>query len=168
MEGVKRNCVTLMPHQASWDKEFSETKKVLTIALADSILDIQHIGSTAVPAIEAKPILDIALKLKNFDEKIISQLEQLGYEYRGFQNGDSFLFVLRGANDYSLQHIHCYFNNDKAFNEHVHFRDCLNQNEILAHEYERLKIQLAAQYPDNRVLYTEGKTEFIKKIIQIN
>ena len=94
------------------------------------------------------------------------KLEELGYDYRGLQHGKEtyHLFVLRGAGELSLHHIHCYDKSDEEFFQLVGFRDYLCTHEEKAAEYEKLKKSLAAQYPLDRVAYAEGKKAFIQGI----
>lgn len=169
MEGVKRNQVCLMPHQRAWDEEFERVRKQILEIWGENALDIQHVGSTAIPSIWAKPILDVAVRLCSIDRMNKDKLEELGYDYRGPQHGKEtyHLFVLRGAGELSLHHIHCYDKSDGEFFQLVGFRDYLCTHEEKAAEYEKLKRSLAAQYPLDRVAYTEGKKDFIQGIYEI-
>lgn len=166
MEGVKRNQVCLMPHQRAWDEEFERVRKQILEAWGENVLDIQHVGSTAIPSIWAKPILDVTVRLCSIERMNKDKLEELGYDYRGPQHGKEtyHLFVLRGAGELSLHHIHCYDKSDEEFFQLVGFRDYLCTHEEKAAEYEKLKKSLAAQYPLDRVAYTEGKKDFIQGI----
>ena len=83
MEGVKRNQVCLMPHQRAWDEEFERVRKQILEIWGENVLDIQHVGSTAIPSIWAKPILDVAVRLCSIDRMNKDKLEELGYDYRG-------------------------------------------------------------------------------------
>lgn len=166
MEGVERYKVRLLPHNPEWDIEFIEAGEELRTIWHDNILDIQHVGSTAINAICAKPILDIAVKLKSIDKMNTERLTDLGYDYRGaqFGNPNYHLFILRGENQISLRHIHCYDKEEKEFELLVGFRDYLNAHLDAALQYENLKKELLKKYPDDRSSYTEGKETFIKAI----
>ncbi len=166
MEGVKRYEVELKEHNPAWEQEFSETKLELQNALHDVIIDIQHVGSTAIPSISAKPILDIAILLRCINDEAVKKLETLGYDYRGARedNVNYHLFVLRAPGEISLHHIHCYDKADKGFEKLVAFRDYMNKNPQCALEYNKLKKRLAEKYRDNRPLYTSGKAEFIQAV----
>ena len=166
MEGVERSKVRLLPHNIEWEQEFLQTKSELEAVWSKNIIDIQHVGSTSIRSICAKPILDIAIKLKSILDMNVKSLEQQGYSYRGPQQGNSnwHLFVLRGDNQISLRHIHCYPKEENEFNQLVSFRDYLNTHSDEAEKYSKLKLELAKRYPDNRAAYTNGKDEFIKSI----
>ena len=117
MEGVRRNQVCLMPHQGTWDEEYKQVQRKILEVWGENVLDIQHVGSTAIPSIWAKPILDVAVRLGSMESMNRDELEKLGYDYRGPQHGKEtyHLFVLRGAEELSLHHIHCYDKRDDEF-----------------------------------------------------
>lgn len=166
MEGVERYKVKLLPYNPQWKNEYYSVKDELIKLWKSNIIDIQHVGSTAVPAIHAKPILDVAIKLRSISKMDIKALEDCGYSYCGVQHGNKnyHLFVLRGNNQISLRHIHCYDKSEKEFEQLTGFRDYLNSHKEAALAYESLKKKLAVKYPDDRVAYTAGKEEFIKAI----
>lgn len=166
MKGVERYKVRLLPHNPDWDKEFLTVEKELRTALGCCVLEVQHVGSTAIPTISAKPILDIAVLMRTIGAAQISALEGLGYDYRGMQNNNAsyHLFVLRGENQTSLRHIHCYDKRCEGFDLLVAFRDYLRLHKTAALQYENLKKKLSEQYPNDRASYTKGKAAFIQSI----
>ncbi len=83
MEGVAHYEVKLLPHSGDWEKEYEALKPVLAAILADNMLDIQHVGSTAIKAISAKPILDVAVQVSSFSSLNIEGMTRHGYDYRG-------------------------------------------------------------------------------------
>lgn len=169
MEGVERYKVRLLPHSRLWDMEFLEVKNELLKIWEDNILDIQHVGSTAISSICAKPILDVAVKLKSIKSMNLEQSKSLGYDYCGAQHGNEnyHLFVLRGKNQISLRHIHCYDQSEKEFDLLVGFRNYLNTHHDIAVRYEHLKKELAEKFPDDRIGYTKGKEELIHSIYKM-
>lgn len=166
MEGVERYKVRLLPHNPAWDEEFLQVKEELSACWPENIQDIQHVGSTAIPAICAKPILDVAVKMKSIASLNTEALVQRGYSYCGPCNasGSYHLFVLRGEDGISLRHIHCYAPDEPEFGQVVGFRDYLNAHPETARQYEALKRTLSAQYADNRAQYTAGKEAFILSV----
>lgn len=166
MEGVERYKVRVLPHNLAWKEEFLNAKEELLKCWNSNILSVQHIGSTAIKSICAKPILDIAVKLKSIEKMSTDQLIQLGYDYCGPQHGNSqyHLFVLRGENQISLQHIHCYDKSEEEFELLVAFRDYLNVHSETATQYDNLKKVLAEKYLNDRVAYTKGKEDFILSV----
>jgi GrpB-like predicted nucleotidyltransferase (UPF0157 family) len=168
MQGVERYKVRLLPHCEEWKMEFEEAKKQLKEIFGDKVDDIQHFGSTSINGIYAKPILDIAVVLKSFEDMNIDGMKKAGYDYCGAQNEekDRYLFVLRGEGQISLRHIHCYEPNNYDFYYVTHFRDFLNQYEEYAKGYSNLKRYLAEKYPDDRFAYTDEKEGFVRMIYQ--
>ncbi|MBR6790084.1 MAG: GrpB family protein [Oscillospiraceae bacterium] len=170
MEGVKRYEVKLVPHKDAWDEEYRETAAMLREVWGDDILDIQHVGSTAIPSIKAKPILDVAVRLRSMQEMKIDALTAKGYEYCGPHFGDEeyqvFVLRSRGEEDLSLHHIHVYGPKEPGFDQLIGFRDWLNTHPEDAAEYERIKISLSEAYAAERSAYTKGKGSFILSIYE--
>lgn len=162
--GLKRGTVQLEPHDKQWDEAAIQTIKNLKSILGDDAVDIQHIGSTAIPAIKAKPIIDIAVGVTDF-EKIMSYNEQLqkdGIFYRGSDVENQILYVMGDMEkDIRTHHIHVVKWNGTEWRNYIHFRDCLNANENMALQYQRVKEELESKYADNRGLYTKGKKDII-------
>lgn len=168
MQGVKRYCVRLLAHDQAWEEEYEAVSAELAALWGDNIIAAAHVGSTAIPAICAKPILDVAVRLRSIKMMDIDKLLERGYSYCGAQNeaGDHHLFVLRGENELSLRHIHCYDSASADYFRLVNFRDYLRAHREAAKEYESLKLLLAEKYPLDRVSYTAGKEEFIQRICE--
>lgn len=168
MGGVKRYKVELREHNEAWEMEFKATKARIENILHEKIIDIQHVGSTAIPSICAKPILDIAILLKDIDKEVIEKLVAIGYDYRGQRedNGNYHLFVLRGPGGISLHHLHCYDQSGKGFEQLVAFRDYMNTHEECAVSYNELKKSLAEKHKENRAVYTLSKAEFIQSVYE--
>ena len=160
--GLKRGTVQLEPHDKQWDEAAIQTIKNLKSILGDDAVDIQHIGSTAIPAIKAKPIIDIAVGVTDF-EKIMSYNEQF---YRGSDVENQILYVMGDMEkDIRTHHIHVVKWNGTEWRNYIHFRDYLNDNENMALQYQKVKEELESKYADNRGLYTKGKKEIIDIIL---
>ena len=166
MEGLQQHQVKLVPHNDAWDMEFQQCRAMLQRVWKENVLDIQHVGSTAIPSICAKPILDVAVQLKSMADMDIPALTAQGYDYEGphFDSEEYQVFVLRGKNRESLHHIHVYGSAEPGFNELVGFRDYLNAHPEAAKEYEQIKFSLAKQHAAERKAYTKGKGDFIRSI----
>ena len=169
MEGVERYQVRLLPHNGKWADEYYQVKSQIEAVWGNNVIEIQHVGSTAIRRIPAKPILDIAVRLHSIRNMDVEALKRLGYDYCGPREGrDTYhLFVLRGENQISLRHIHCYDVSDKEFFQLVGFRDYLNSHSDAAKKYSELKEKLARLYPEDRIAYTKGKESFIESIYAI-
>ena len=131
-------------------------------------IDIQHIGSTAIPAIKAKPIIDIVVGVTDFDKVMLhnEQLRQVGIFYCGSDVERQLLYVMGDMeNDTRTHHIHIVKWNGTEWKNYIHFRDYLNDNENMALQYQKVKEELESKYADDRVAYTNGKQDMIDLIL---
>ena len=157
--------IMLTSHQSCWKDWYLEEKNYLTsILISKEIVSIHHIGSTAIPTIWAKPIIDILVELtKDSDmEAIKERLEQK--EYICMLKTENRMSLNKGYTEegYAKKvfHIHLRFDGD---HDEVYFRDYLIDNPSVANEYEKLKLGLWEKYEYNRDGYTKAKTEFVEK-----
>ena len=168
MQGVERYKVSLASHDISWENEFQATKDELIKILVDNIIGIHHFGSTAIKHIAAKPILDVAAVVKDLPP-VIEKMESAGYEYRGEQGVPGrHLFVMRSNINnicVTTHHIHCYLSYSENLTNALLFCRLMNENPEYAKQYNALKIELAAKFPDDRVAYSDGKQSFIIQAI---
>lgn len=170
MIGLKRGTVKLCDHQKEWEIEAQNTISSLKNILGDVIRDIQHIGSTAIKAIKAKPIIDIAIAVDSFEAvlKYEKDLKDAGFYYRpNSELGEQLLFasgsLYDGTGDLQTHFIHIVKTDSMDWINYINFRDYLNNNSDIALQYENLKLLLAKQSPiDNgREKYLKGKHGFI-------
>lgn len=165
MIGLLSGIVQLVPHQPEWATLFETEKQRLQTAIGSYILDIQHVGSTAIPHIPAKPIIDIAIAVKSFDEATvcIAPLEAIGYIYRG-ENGIPRRHYFRRGNP-RTHHLHMLEIDSDDWQKHLLFRDYLIKHPAVAQQYATLKTELAHQYSDDRPHYTTAKMPFIQEVL---
>ena len=150
--GLKRGIVQLEPHDKQWDEIALQTIKTLKSILGDDAIDIQHIGSTAIQAIKAKPIIDIAVGVTDFDKVMLhnEQLRQVGIFYRGSDVESQLLYVMGDMEGDTRTHqIHVVKWNGTEWKNYIHFRDYLNANENVALQYQKLKEELESKYADD-------------------
>ncbi len=165
--GLEKGIVLIIPYTSEWRRIF-ETEEILLLAkLGKLVLDIQHVGSTAIPGMLAKPIIDIAIAVTDFDKARVSipLMEGLGYEYRAEQGIPRRHMFARG--NPRTFHVHMLEIESLEWQNHLLFRDYLCQHPDAAKEYAQLKLQLATQYPQDRVAYTDGKAPFIQQVLQL-
>lgn len=168
MIGVPKHKVLLVEHDEKWEEEFEQVKETLAKIHGENVVDIQHVGSTAIKGIMAKPMLDIAIVLKSITDSFFKIMKDNEYKYYGEVVTGKHLFVLRGEGGVSLQHVHCYEEkNLEHFYDQIKFRDFLRSHSEYAKEYERLKLELYEIYYNDRQKYTEGKQAFFDKIKQL-
>lgn len=167
--GMKRGTVYLEPNQTEWERAAEETIQTLKSILGSVAVDIQHIGSTSIRTISAKPIIDIAVAVNDY-ELILSkrdELEKADIVFRFDERPEQLLFVMGNfEKDTRSHHIHVVIYGSDEWNNYINFRDYLNSNTEAAREYEAVKLRLAEQYPDDRIAYTDGKQEVIDRLLE--
>lgn len=169
MIGLKRGTVELYPHQKLWEDAAAETIVLIKSLLNDVAIDIQHVGSTSIQNICAKPIIDIAVGVKTLDniKPYIGLLEENGIVFRKEDVNEQLLFVIGDfEKEFRTHHIHVVEWNSIAWNNYINFRDYLNTFPEYAKEYDDLKKKLASENADNRGNYTAGKHELINKMLE--
>lgn len=169
MLGLKRGTVALYPHQMLWEETAQKTIELLDELLKDVAVDIQHVGSTAIQNVCAKPIIDIAVGVRSLEtiKPYIPLLAQNGVIFRKEDVSGQMLFVI-GDHEKEIRthHIHVVQWDSAAWNDYINFRDYLNAFPEYANEYDVLKKKLAVEYADNRGVYTAGKHDLIDKFLK--
>lgn len=166
MLGLPRSTVLLSHYDDEWPQEFeAEAKRICTL-IGDRILDIQHIGSTAIPGMIAKPVIDIAIAVRSVEDAFacIGPLESLGYTYRGVPDGDH--YFSKNQHSKRTHQIHLWEYPNPGWDAHIRFRDRLRTDLKLADRYAELKQQLAAKHEHDKLAYIAAKTEFVRSVIQ--
>ncbi len=168
MLGLGNDKVKLSPYQTIWAQLYEEEKKRLEKVIGRGVLDIQHIGSTAVPNLKAKPILDIGIAVKNFEEAfaLIFPIEKLGYTYRGENGIPRRHYFVKGPPEKRTHHIHMFEEVNEEWGAHLLFRNYLRTHPQTVITYQTLKEDLAKRYPDNREAYTDAKHTFIQRVLR--
>ncbi|MCM3444244.1 GrpB family protein [Metabacillus halosaccharovorans] len=160
--------VNLIDYNPNWEKQFEYEKKRILDALGDKVVGIEHIGSTSIKGLEAKPIIDIIVGLQDLDEvsNFVSPLNAIEYEYVPKPEFKDRRFFRKGLSGQGTCHLHiCQFNSSEWI-EKLLFRDHLRLHPKVAEEYAFLKKELASKYQFDRPTYTKNKEPFIKKIIE--
>ena len=166
MIGLKRGIVKLVPHQKKWTSLFEQERKSLNKILGNNI-KIEHVGSTAIPDIMAKPIIDIAVGYTDDSQKenIFNLIKSAGYEDMGEKGRIEYRFFAKGLDHNRTHYIHAVKYNSLGWDEMILFRDFLLKDKKARDEYNNLKNELAEKYSNLREKYTEGKAEFINNIL---
>ncbi|MDE7390286.1 MAG: GrpB family protein [Lachnospiraceae bacterium] len=168
MLGLKRGTVKLIPHQEEWSKNAENIIEQLKKILENSAIDIQHIGSTAIFTVCAKPIIDIVVGVRELTDifPYIELLNQHGFVFRGEDVEGQLLFVMGDFdNNTRTHHIHVVQWNSAEWNNYINFRDYLNVFPEKAVVYDRCKRELALQFPNDREQYTIGKQRLINNLL---
>lgn len=164
--GLARGKVRLVKYDSSWKMIFKAEARTLSRTLAVGEYNIKHVGSTAIPGIAAKPIIDIAILVDDLDiaESWQAPLKELGYWYKGKQaDMPDRRFFAKGPE--SCRTVYLHLVNKQEFNKLIKFRDYLRKDEELAKQYSELKLKLAAANSDNRANYSKLKNDFIQSVL---
>lgn len=169
MIGISKHSVTLCPFSKEWSLLFEQEKLNLYKTIGDYVLDIQHVGSTSIKDMPAKPIIDIVVGLKNFNDgfKIIDKIEALNYHFKGSLGNSNRFFFWKGSKDNNTHNLHITEYGDENWNNQVLFRDFINSHEDYKDKYLKLKMELANIYKEDRNTYTQRKSEFIIDVINL-
>jgi GrpB-like predicted nucleotidyltransferase (UPF0157 family) len=168
MLGLDRKIVELVSYKKEWKTLFQKEKKLLLSAIGDFAPAVEHIGSTAIPQLEAKPIIDIMIGVRDFSEveKYLSPLRKIGYEYRGELGIKGRPFFRKGTATASTHHLSLVRFGGEIWTRQLFFRDYLLEHAEAARSYGELKRDLAAKFKNDREAYTNAKTEFIEEILR--
>ena len=167
--GLKTGIVKLLPHQAEWETNAEETITLMKTILGDTCIDIQHVGSTSIKHICAKPIIDIAVAVNELADILPYNdvLSKNGIFYRKEETTGQLLYLMGDLeNEIKTHHIHVVKYNSVNWQNYLNFRDFLNAFPEKARLYNELKQELAKKYASERKLYTDGKSELIKALLK--
>lgn len=160
--------VELHEYDLSWPANYAAERERLLSLLPGVFIGLEHIGSTAVPGLRAKPIIDILAGVESMD---IAEASAELICLSGYTTSAEFNETLRDrkwfmrfANGHRTHHLHVVVHESKAWLERLHFRDALRSQPELAAQYAALKSQLAARHVSDREAYTDAKTEFVRSV----
>jgi GrpB-like predicted nucleotidyltransferase (UPF0157 family) len=165
--GVPRTDVRLAPYDPRWVELYGVAVSELRDCLGRRMTAVEHIGSTAIPGLTAKPIIDIMAGVSTFDlsKEIIADLQGIGYEHRNSDTVLGRLFFAKGSESNRTHNLSVCEAGSQFWLGRVAFRDALRTNKEWAQQYAALKQRLAQQYPHNRLAYTEAKEPFILSVV---
>lgn len=174
MLGLKRGTVKLCPHEEAWEREAEATIRTLRAILEDLAPDLAHVGSTSVPSIMAKPIVDIAVGVEDFGRVLEKRpaLEAAGFWLRPSSIEGQLLFAggswYTGEGEEQTHFIHVVKKDGRDWHDYLNFRNYLRAVPEAAREYEALKLSLAAANPEDpgREKYLAGKHDFIRRTLK--
>jgi GrpB-like predicted nucleotidyltransferase (UPF0157 family) len=174
--------LVIADYDPRWPEMYEGERARIHRAIGKRLADLQHCGSTAVPGLAAKPIIDIFGGLQSWEDRehCIAPLEALGYEYRGENAGPGAVIFVKltdrplpgqtyRGNDGKIRHrthnLHLMPRTDPEWDRHVLFRDYLRRDKSVATRYAELKRALAETHPTDINAYTNAKSEFIEVVI---
>lgn len=155
--------ITVVPYDKKWPAEFIRESIAIHAAFEPYHVKMHHIGSTAVPGLRAKPIIDVLMEVKSLREldRNSTELESIGYESMG-EMGIAERRYFRKGGDHRTHQIHAFRYRNPNIVRHIAFRDYLRTHPLIAHEYGNLKTKVAKSCNHDIAKYSAGKNEFIK------
>ena len=164
--GMARDIVRLVPYRPEWPSLFEQEKRRILAAIGQHVLDVQHVGSTAIPGMLAKPILDIGIAVESFEEATvcIAPMEALRYRYRGELGIPYRHYFVRG--EPRTHQVHMLEREGPEWGRMLLFRDFLRAHVEARRAYADLKQRVATVHSADVERYTKEKGPFIEKIIK--
>ena len=165
--GTEGQHVEIAAYRPAWREVFACEAAAILEACRPRVIEVHHIGSTSVPGLAAKPILDMMPIAANPDdgERVVPQMTALGYRYRGENGIPGRFYFDRIVDGRTVAHVHMFPAGHPEVWRHLAFRDHLRAHPRVARDYERVKRALAARYREDRRSYTDRKAEFINSVI---
>lgn len=165
--GLDRGRVTVAAHDPAWARLFAEEAARLRAVLGDRVGVIEHVGSTSVPGLDAKPILDLMIAVHSLRDAdgLVPLLRELGYAHKDDPEIPERLYFVRGSAERRTHHLSLAEPGTGWRRQQLRFRDLLRGDPRLAADYAALKHELAARHPGDRRAYAAGKQPFIEGVL---
>lgn len=160
--------IVIKAYQKDWIEEYIKEKEKFCSLLGQEIIAVEHIGSTAVEGLGAKPLIDMMIGVTDLQitENWIEILSEIGYEFVP-KDAINWRFFRKGKWRAGTHHLHIYIYNSDEWRNNILFRDFLISHEWARKEYRELKERHAITYAFDRVSYTKAKAPFIQNIIKL-
>jgi GrpB-like predicted nucleotidyltransferase (UPF0157 family)/predicted kinase len=161
-----REAVDLVPYDPTWIEQFEAERARIAVALGDLATAIHHVGSTAIPGLDAKPIIDTMVGVRHLDDAAlcIGPLQALGYAFIDYPQNVDRRFFRKGLP--RTHHLHIVAEGSQSLVDHLDFRDALRADPSLRQQYQELKHALARDHRNDRARYSELKGAFVHKVLQ--
>lgn len=165
--GLKKGTVKILPHQYDWHSDFEKEQEQILSLRNKHIRGIEHVGSTSIPGMPAKPIIDINIGIDNFynAQKLVKKLSKIGYEFRLEPRRFQWLFVKIDRNK-ETHYLKIIKYKGNYWNEYQNFKKILMSDKKVFEQYKKLKMKLGNIHSGNRKGYTKDKSEFIREILK--
>lgn len=156
-----------MDHDSSWPASFRAERDRILAAVGDLVIELEHVGSTSVPGLAAKPIVDMLAGVCNVEAAAVraGDLLSIGYEDFGLQVPGRQLFARGGPANEATHHLHLVTHGTPAWLDPLRFRDRLRADPELAQRYAQLKREMAAAHGRDIKSYSEGKNAFVRSVL---
>ena len=167
--GTRGGPIEIVEYNPDWPRLFEREAAAIQETCRPWVVEVHHVGSTAVPGLAAKPVLDVMPVAAGQAETLeaVSGMASLGYRYRGENGIAGRCYFDKAVDGRTVAHVHMFPLGHPAIRTHLAFRDYLRTHPDAARDYERLKRELAAKHRNDRDTYTDAKAAFIKGIIAV-
>ena len=164
---MKKQKIRVDDYDATWPELYERERQALAEAFGSYALAIEHVGSTSVPGLAAKPVIDIAVGTESYPlpDEVIRRVEALGYEHKG-EFGIPRRHYFRKNGPPCVVHVHANEIAGDSYRHHVLFRDYLRAHPEAAREYQALTRDLAALFVNDFEAYTDSKTAFVQATLE--
>ena len=162
------NTLVVVPYDPNWKNEYERIRDYLMEQIGDLVLEIKHVGSTSIPGLCAKPIIDIVAVMDSYDvfPAIVARLEKVGFKHNGDQGiKEREVFKRLIPDEFMDYHFYVCPKNSEESRRQTIFKNALLNNKDIADKYGKLKMRLVDEANGDRVLYTDSKTDFILGVI---
>ena len=159
--------IAVLPYSSAWPEQFAAEARLLQAALEPWLVAaVEHVGSTAVVGLAAKPVIDIMAPVRDLESSrhAIAAAQSLGYCYYPYRP-DQMHWFCKPSPASRTHHLHLIPWGSQLWQERLAFRDALRKSSSLAQQYANLKLELAARYPLDREAYTDAKAPFIAAVV---
>jgi GrpB-like predicted nucleotidyltransferase (UPF0157 family) len=158
--------VRLVPYDTTWPLEFAAEAERIERACNELPIKLEHIGSTSIPGLAAKPVIDIlAGRPGNVPgERYVAAFKHIGYEHKGAYGIPGRNYFRKGVP--RTHHVHLVNWSSGLWRDHLLFRDYLRAHPAIAREYETIKRELATMYLQDKEQYTDAKGPFVRSIVR--
>jgi len=159
--------INVEEYNPEWAQIFESLKEKIWPVVKDIAIAVEHVGSTSVPGLAAKPVIDmdVVVDSADFSRAAVTQLQKLGYSPLG-EKGIPGREAFRRPADSPRHHLYVCLKSSLAFKNHIVFRNFLRENKEASMQYADLKMRLAEEYAGDSDTYCEAKTAFILKILE--
>ena len=158
--------IVVLPYDEKWKQDFIDIKNEIMDAIGTFAIAIEHVGSTSVEGLAAKPIIDIDVVVKSGNvERAIRALENIGYIHEGnlgIEGREAFAY--EGKEHLQAHHLYVCPENSEELRRHLAFREYLRTNQVAREKYGSIKLEAAKLYPDDIEKYIEYKSPIIEEI----
>jgi GrpB-like predicted nucleotidyltransferase (UPF0157 family) len=165
---VPLRTIVVVPYDPSWADRYRVEEAALRALLGAELLAVHHVGSTAVPGLASKPIIDILAEVRAIEtmDRLAQGMEAIGYRAMGEYGIPGRRFFVKGPDDARACHLHAFGAGHPRIGDHLAFRDYLRGHPDAALAYGRLKEELARRFPHDIDAYMAGKEPAIRELLR--